>query len=65
MEPPRKLLDRIFEVCVILAISAFLLRLAVYYILEVWYYLLGAAVIAIIGIIIWRVWRHGRDMGKW
>ncbi len=62
---PKKLLDRIFETCVILAISAFLLRLAVYYILEIWPYLLAAAVLILICVIIWRVWRHGRDMGKW
>lgn len=65
MDPPKRFIERVFEFCAILALSAFLLRLAVTYILEVWPYLLAAAVIALICVIGWRVWRHGKDMGKW
>lgn len=65
MEPPRRLLDRILEICVVLALSAFLLRLAVYFLLDVWKYLLVIVIIVIVGIIGWRVYKYFRDLGKW
>lgn len=65
MEPPRRMLDRIFEFCAVLALSAFLLRLAVCYLLEIWPYLLAAATIVLIGIIGWRVYKFYHSQGKW
>lgn len=65
MEPPRRLLDRVLEICVILVVSAFLLRLAVAYILEIWPYLLIAAVIIVICLIGWRVYKFYHSQGKW
>ena len=53
------------EFCALLALSAFLLRLAVAYLLEIWVYLLIIAIIAIAEIIGWRVYKHFRDLGKW
>ncbi len=53
------------EFCALLALSAFLLRLAVYYLLGIFPYLLIIAVIAIAGVIGWRVYKHYRDLGKW
>lgn len=53
------------EFCALLALSAFLLRLAVAYLLEIWVYLLIIAIIAIAGIIGWRVYKHFLDLGKW
>lgn len=53
------------EFCALLALSAFLLRLAVAYLLEIWVYLLIIAIIAIAGVIVWRVYKHYHDMGKW
>ncbi|MDE6995272.1 MAG: hypothetical protein K2P41_12760 [Lachnospiraceae bacterium] len=65
MEPPKRFIERIFEFCVMLALSAFLLRLAVAYLLEIWVYLLIIAIIVTAGVIGWRVYKHFRDMGKW
>lgn len=58
------------EFCALLALSAFLLRLAVAYLLEIWVYLLIIAIIAIAGIIGWRVtsisaiWENGSSSNK-
>jgi hypothetical protein len=65
LEPPKKLITRIVEACALLALSAFLLRLAVAYLLEIWVYLLVIAVIAIAGVIGWRVYKFYRSQGKW
>lgn len=65
MEPPKKLITRIVEACALLALSAFLLRLAVAYLLEIWVYLLVIVVIAIATIIGWRVYKFYRSQGKW
>lgn len=65
MEPPKKLITRIVEFCALLALSAFLLRLAVAYLLEIWVHLLIIAIIVIAGVIGWRVYKHFRDLGQW
>jgi len=53
------------EFCALLTLSAFLLRLAVAYLLEIWAYLLIIVVIVIAAVIGWRVYKHYRDLGKW
>lgn len=53
------------EFCALLALSTFLLRLAVAYLLEIWVYLLIIAIIAIAAAIGWRVYRYYHDLGKW
>lgn len=65
MEPPRKWSERILEFCTILALSAFLLRLAVAYITEIWPYLAVIMTIILFAAIAYRVWKHYQDMGKW
>lgn len=65
MEPPKKLINRIVEACALLALSAFLLRLAVAYLLEIWVYLLIIVVIAALGVIGWRIYKFYRSQGKW
>ena len=65
MEPPKKLIPRIVEACALLALSAFLLRLAVAYLLEIWVYLLIIVVIAALGVIGWRIYKFYRSQGKW
>ena len=52
------------EFCALLALSAFMLRLAVAYLLEIWVDLLIIVIIAIAGVIGWRVYKHYRDLGK-
>ncbi len=65
MEPPKRLITRILEFAGLFALSAFLIQLGVYFLLELWPYILIAAVAAIIIIAGWRIYKYGRDMGKW
>ena len=65
MEPPKKWGERILEFCVILAFSAFLLKLAVAYIVEIWSYLVTIAAVILVIVTIYRIWKHCRGMGKW
>lgn len=65
MEPPKRFTTRILELAGLFALSAFLIRLGVYYLLEVWPYLLIISIIVLIGVIGWRIYKHRRDMGKW
>lgn len=54
---PKKLITKILETAVLFALSAFLIRLGVCYILEIWQVLLIIAVV-IAGIAIgWHVWK--------
>lgn len=65
MEPPKGLITRILELACLFALSAFLIRLGVYYLLEVWPYLLIIAIIVLASVIGWRIYKHHRNMGKW
>ena len=67
MEPPKRFIERLLDLCITLAISAFLLRLAVRWVVEIWPYLLTIIVIISVVIIAYRVWKHLHDggMGKW
>lgn len=65
MEPPRKIIDRIFEFCVILAISAYLLRLAIRWVMETAPYLIIIAATVFVAIIVYRIIEHIKNMGKW
>ena len=53
------------ELAGLFALSAFLVRLGVYYLLEVWPYLLIGAILTLAIIIGWRVYKHSKNMGKW
>lgn len=64
MEPPKKWLDRILEAAFMLLLSAFCIRTAVQWILEVWP-VLAVIVLLIAGaVIIYRIWKHKHD-GQW
>lgn len=65
MEPPKKFSSRMLELAGLFALSAFLVRLGVYYLIEVWPYLLIGAILTLAIIIVWRVYKHRKDMGKW
>ena len=54
----RSLLSRILETAALLALSAFL-------ICSVWPVLVILAVIALAAIVLYRIWKHKRDIGKW
>ena len=67
MEPPKHLITKILEATFMLALSAYLLRSAAYWLLEVWPILLTVAIIVVAIIIAYRIWRHrhDQDLGKW
>lgn len=48
-----------------LAVSAYLLRLAARWLVESAPYLAAFAAIILVATIGYRVWKHMRDMGKW
>ena len=48
-----------------LALSAFLINTAAYWILEVWPILLVIAIVVMVVIIIYRIRKHKHDLGKW
>lgn len=65
MEPPRRLMECIFEFCVTVVVCAFLLRLAMDWLKQAAPCLLICAAIVLAAIIGYRVWKRLRNMGKW
>lgn len=63
---PKNLITRMLEAAFMLAVSAFLIRTAACWILEVWPVLLTIALIITAIIAIYRIWKHKHDdLGKW
>ena len=56
------MLSRILETAALLALSAFLIRLAACFLCSVWPVLVILAVIALAAIVLYRIWKHKRDM---
>lgn len=67
MEPPKRLINKILETAFMLALSAYLIKSAAYWLLEVWPILLTIAIIAATITIGFRIWRHrhDKDLGQW
>lgn len=66
MEPPKRLITRILEAAFMLALSAYLIKSAAYWLLEVWPILLTIAIISVVAIIGFRIWKYKHDdLGKW
>lgn len=66
MEPPKRLITQILEAAFMLALSAYLIKMAAYWLMEVWPILLTIAIIITFIIIVYRIWRHKNDdLGKW
>lgn len=57
-QPPKKLLSRLLECTAMLALSAFLIRLAVGYLLDVWPVLAIVAAMAAIALILYRLHKN-------
>lgn len=62
---PKRLLTRLLEACFIFAFSAYLINTAAHWILEVWPILVVIALLIIITIVVYRIWKHKRDLGQW
>jgi hypothetical protein len=59
---PKKLITRILEFTAALALAAFLIRLAVNYILEIWPVLIILAIVIAGSMIGYRIWKN---KAKW
>ena len=62
---PKNLLTLILESAFLFFLSAFLIRMAVNILIEIWPALLITAIVILTIIAGWRIWRHLHDMGKW
>lgn len=66
MEPPKRLITQILEAAFMLALSAYLIKMAAYWLMEVWPILLTIAIIITFIIIVYRIWRRKNDdLGQW
>lgn len=61
---PKRLLEKILEAAIIFALSAYLIKLGVCYIAQVWPVLVILATIILVGVIIYRIWKRHHD-SKW
>ena len=55
---PKRFIARIVEYAALFALSAFLLRLGICYLSEIRWVLLIATVLALAGVVGWRIWKH-------
>lgn len=62
---PKNLLTLMLESAFLFFLSAFLIRMAVNILTEIWPALLVIAIVIFILLIGWRIWKHLHDMGKW
>ena len=59
--PPKKLITRLVEYAALFALSAFLIRLAVCYIMDVWWVLIILAAVSAAASIGYRIWKNKRN----
>ena len=60
---PKRWLERLLESAVILALSAFLIKLALCWLYAVWPILAIIATVVAVGVVASRIWRRRRDSG--
>ena len=58
---PRRWLERLLEAAIIFALSAYLIKLAVCYIAQIWPALVIIATVLIVGVIAYRIWKRKHD----
>ncbi len=63
-EEPTSFIKKILETAIIFAISAFLIKLGVSYILCVWPVLVIIATVVLGGVIAYRIWKRKHD-SRW
>lgn len=62
---PRSILSRLLEMAFMFLIISWLLKSAVRILTEIWPALAVIAAVFLGIVILWRIWRHMRDIGKW
>lgn len=62
-EPPndRSLITRILEFAIVVALSGYLIRLGICYVLSVKWVLLILLAVAAIAAVVWHIWKNHRD----
>ena len=58
---PRRWLERLLEAAVILAVSAYLIRLAACYFAEALPFIIIVVTIVVVGIVAYRIWKRKHD----
>ncbi|MBQ9016129.1 MAG: hypothetical protein IJ109_08415 [Firmicutes bacterium] len=58
---PRRWLERLLEAAIVLALSAYLIKLAVCFIMQVWPVLVIIATVVIAGVVAYRIWKRVHD----
>lgn len=58
---PKRWLERLLEAAIIFALSAYLIKLAVCYLSQVWPTLVIIATVLIVGVIAYRIWKRKHD----
>lgn len=58
---PKRWLERLLEATIILAISAYLIRLAACYFVQALPVLIIVATLVIAGVVVYRIWKHKHD----
>ena len=58
---PKNWLERILEAAIIIAVSAFLIRLAACYIVEALPIIIIVVTLVIVGIVVYRIWKRKHD----
>ena len=58
---PKHWLERILEAAIIIAVSAYLIKLAACYVVQVWPVLVILATVVIGGVIAYRIWKRKHD----
>ena len=59
--PPKHWLERILEAAIIIALTAFLIRLAACYIVEALPIIIIVATLVVVGIVAYRIWKKKHD----
>ena len=62
---PRNLLAHLLEMAFLFVVTAWLLKTGVRILMEIWPALAVIAAVFLGIAILWRIWKHMRDIGKW
>ena len=62
---PRNLLAHLLEMASLFVVTAWLLKTGVRILMEIWPALAVIAAVFLGIAILWRIWKHMRDIGKW
>ena len=58
---PKSFLTKLLECAIILALSSYLIKLAVCYIVQIWPFLVIIAILVIAGFSAYNIWKHKHD----